>query len=105
MTSAVGVLCDDLAYGAAVAELPLRTRLTGDAAGAIVVVPGGGNWCDGVRSAAAAGALAVIVVHPGVLPSADIHGLYGGLGGFPVVLQRSHFRPDAALDAAAGRLA
>ena len=103
MSSAIGVVCNDLAYGAAVAELPQRTRRTRDAPAAIVVVSGNGNWCDGVRSAAAGGALAVIVSHPGVVPGADIRALSGAVADLPVVLERLHFRQDAAFDAVAGR--
>lgn len=103
MTSRVPVLSELLSYQAAIAELPLRTKQARDAAGAIVVVPGGGNWCDGVRRAVAAGARAVIVSCPAVMPAAEIRGLHADLGELAVIVERALFRSDAASDVADGR--
>jgi hypothetical protein len=103
VTSRVPVLSELLSYQAAVAELPLRTTQARHAAEAIVVVPGGGSWCDGVRRAAAAGARAVIVSCPKVVPAAEIRGLSEDLVEFAVIVERALFRSDAASDVADGR--
>ena len=103
MTSRIPVLCGRAGYQAAVAELPLRTRQTRDAAEAIVVVQGEGNWSDRVRNAAGAGARAVIVSCPAVAPAAEVHRLRADVGRLPVIVERALFRSDASSDVAAGR--
>jgi hypothetical protein len=84
------VVVTDLAeYRVATAELPLSTRLTEDREGAVVVVPGDGDWSAAVTEAASAGAQAVVVVEPQASPPAG-----GGDGDVPVVVER-RLLPDA----------
>ena len=71
-------------YRAALAELPLSTRVVERPGGAIVVVPGDVGWVDAALDAAAAGAIAVVVARPAFAPAADIRRLAGrcrGAGG------------------------
>jgi hypothetical protein len=105
VTSRIPVLGGLAGYQAAVAELPLRARQARDAAGAIVVVPGDGNWSDRVRDAAGAGARAVIVSCPAVVPAAEVHRLRDDLGRLPVIVERALFRSDASSDVVAARAA
>lgn len=89
-------------YVAAVAELPLSAALTGDVSGAVAVVPGSGDWWQGLLAARAAGAVAVVIADPGQLPR-------GGPeanpwpGGIPVIVDRPRLRPDAVADAVRAR--
>jgi hypothetical protein len=89
-------------YRAAIAELPLRTRLGDAAANAIVVVPGDDGWVDAVLAAAEAGAAAVIVADPASAPSADVRRLDDRTR-VPVIVERPLLRTDVAEDARAAR--
>jgi hypothetical protein len=90
------------AYRAAIAELPLRTRLGDSPAGAIVVVPGDAGWVDAVLAAAEAGAAAVVVADPALAPAADVRELADRMT-VPVVVERALLRPDVADAARAAR--
>ena len=64
-------------YVAAVAELSVSAALTGDVSGAVAVVPGSGDWWQGMLAARAGGAAAVVIADPAVLPQE-------GLGALPM---------------------
>jgi hypothetical protein len=65
------VTTDLPAYRIAAAELPLSTRLAEEPTGAIVVVPGEGDWIAAATEAAAAGAGAVVVAEPQATPATE----------------------------------
>lgn len=88
------------AYRAAVAELPLSTRLVDAPAGAIVVVPGDRGWVTSVAEAEQAGARAVVVADP-VLAAVDELRLLAESVALPVLLERPLLRTDVAGDARA----
>ncbi len=96
MTERMPVLTALPAYRAAVAELPLTTRLTVDPRGAVVIVDG---W-RGAIDAASVGAVAVIIADPGSSGFGEQESLDLGV---PVVVGRSRLRPDVAEDAVSGR--
>ena len=90
------------AYTAAVAELPLGAALADGVKGAVAVVPGTGDWWQGILAARAGGACAVVLADPVVLP--------GGAGeserwpgGIPVIVERPRLRPDVVADAVRAR--
>ena len=84
----IGVVAGVVSYRIAVAELPMSASLADDTAAAIVVVSGDGRWDDGVRAAAEAGAVAVIVSRPSPVAAGRIEGLVADLGALPVVVER-----------------
>lgn len=89
-------------YLAAIAELPLSAALTEDVGGAVVVVPGSGDWWQGMLTARAGGASAVVVADPGVLPREALEcGPWPG--GIPVIVERPRLRPDVVADAVRAR--
>ncbi len=88
------------AYRAAVAELPLSTRLADAPKGAVVVVPGDRGWAGAVVAAEEAGARAVVVADP-MLAALDELRLLAGRIGIPVIVERPLLRPDVADDARA----
>ena len=104
MTTSIAVSTSLEGYLTAVAELPLRTHLSDARSGAVVVVPGQGEWCDGVRAAHAAGAAAVVLAAPDPAPADAIDALIEDVAGLPVIVDRPLLRPDAAEDALAGRV-
>ncbi|MDQ0678787.1 hypothetical protein QFZ30_002169 [Arthrobacter pascens] len=90
------------AYVAAVAELPVSAALTDDVRGAVAVVPGSGNWWQGMMAARAGGASAVVLADPTVLPeNAFVSHLWPG--DIPVIVERPRLRPDVVADAVAAR--
>ncbi len=97
-----GVLAPVGRYRAALAELPMSTRLVHHASGAIVVVPGVPGWVDTVLATATAGAVAVVVAEPAFVPSAELRRLERA-STIPVVVERPLLRPDVILDARTAR--
>lgn len=90
------------AYVAAVAELPVSAALADDARGAVAVVPGYGNWWQGMLAARADGASAVVLADPAVLPQ-DAFVSHPWPGDIPVIVERPRLRPDVVADAVAAR--
>lgn len=97
-----GVLTALPSYTAAVAELPLSAALAEDAGGAVVVVPGAGDWWQGMLAARAGGASAVVVADPGMLPRETLESRPWP-GGIPVIVERPRLRPDVVADAVRAR--
>lgn len=89
-------------YAAAVATLSAGAHQVQGIAGAVAVVPGAGDWWQGVLSAREQGAVAVVVAGPGMLPPGTIDAGAGSIG-IPVVLARSGLRPDIVSDALLAR--
>jgi hypothetical protein len=89
-------------YIAAVAELPVSAALTGDVSGAVAVVPGSGDWWQGMLAARAGGAAAVVLADPAVLPQKGI-GACPWPGDIPVIVERPGLRPDVVADAVRAR--
>lgn len=89
-------------YIAAVAELPVSAELTDCIRGAVVVMPGSGNWWQGLLEARAAGAAAVVVADPGILPR-EVLESDTWPGGIPVIVERPRLRPDVVADAVRAR--
>lgn len=89
-------------YVAAVAELPLSAALTENLGGAVVVVPGSGDWWQGMLAARAGGALAVVIADPCVLPP-EARESDPWQGGIPVIVDRPRLRPDVVADAVRAR--
>lgn len=99
---AVGIFTELPAYVAAVAELSLSSLLTNDVRGAVAVVPGAGDWWQGMVEARAGGASAVVLADPGVLPHSTIDpGEWDE--GIPVIVERPRLRPDVVADAVRAR--
>jgi hypothetical protein len=97
-TAARGVFTAAPSYVAAVAGLPVSAELTDSIRGAVVVVPGSGNWWQALLEARQAGAAAVVVADPGVLPREALEpGEWPG--GMPVIIERPRLRPDVVADA------
>lgn len=102
MSPADGVFTALPSYVAAAAELPRSAALTNDVRGAVAIVPGSGDWWQGILAARAGGAAAVVIADPGMLPReatesppwpADI----------PVIVERPRLRPDVVADAVRAR--
>jgi hypothetical protein len=89
-------------YVAAVAELPLSAALAGDVDGAVVVVPGSGNWWQGMMAARHGGAAAVVIADPRVVPH-EVLASGSWPGGIPVIVERPRLRPDVVADAVRAR--
>lgn len=98
----IAVLAPAGRYAEALAELPLRTRAGEREAGAIVVVPGDEGWVEVGLSAAAAGAIALVIADPSFGTSADLRRI-AEIAGIPVIVERPLLRPDVAADAVAAR--
>ena len=97
-----GVFTSLPAYAAAVAELPVSAALAEDMRGAVVVVPGVGDWWQGMLAARAAGASAVVLADPAMLQQ-DAPASHEWPGDIPVVIERPRLRPDVAADAVRAR--
>lgn len=97
-----GILTALPSYVAAVAELPLSAQRTDGANGAVVVVPGSGDWWQGLLAARARGAVAVVIADPGELPRKALEANPWS-GGIPVVVERPRLRPDVVADAVRAR--
>lgn len=92
-------------YVAAVAELPLSAALADDVDdvdGAVVVVPGSGDWWNGMMAAREGGAAAVVIADPRVFPTEALTP-DAWPGGIPVVVERPRLRPDVVADAVRAR--
>lgn len=89
-------------YVAAVAELSVSAALGDDVRGAVAVVPGSGDWWQGLQSARACGALAVVLVDPAVLQREAVNAV-SWPGDIPVIVERSRLRPDVVADALRAR--
>lgn len=89
------------AYTAAVAELPVSAGLTDDRRGAVVVVPGTGDWWNAMLDARNGGAAAVVLAQPAVLPRAALVAPWAA--DIPVIAGRSRLRPDVVADALRAR--
>ncbi|MGF9647676.1 hypothetical protein AAIH32_06865 [Pseudarthrobacter oxydans] len=90
------------AYTAAVAELPVSAALAKDMRGAVVVVPGAGNWWQGMLAARAGGASAVVLADPAVLPRGAVESERWP-GDIPVIIERPRLRPDVVANAVRAR--
>lgn len=96
-----GVFTQSPSYIAAVAGLPVSTALAGSARGAVVVVPGAGDWWRGLLSARHQGAVAVVLECPGILARGSFDaGAWPGAwrADIPVVVERPRLRPDVVSD-------
>ena len=99
---AFGPFAELSAYAAAVAGLSVSSGLTDDVRGAVAVVPGAGDWWQGMLAARSRGASAVVLADPGVLPHSTIdRGQWDG--GIPVIVERPRLRPDVVADAVRAR--
>lgn len=101
-TSVLGVFTELPSYIAAVAELPASAKRVDGTRGSVVVVPGSGNWWEGLLAAREEGAAAVVVAEPAVLPREVLDG-DGWPGGIPVIIERPRLRPDVVADALRAR--
>jgi len=90
------------AYTAAVAELPVSAALAKNVRGAVAVVPGTGDWWQGMLAARAGGAAAVVLADPAVLKRGAIDPKQWP-GDIPVIVERPRLRPDVVADAVAAR--
>ena len=90
------------AYTAAVAELPASAALAENVRGAVAVVPGTGDWWQGMLDARAGGAAAVVLADPAVLPRGAIESEQWP-GDISVIVERPRVRPDLVAAAVAAR--
>ena len=97
-----GVFAALPAYVAAAAELPLSAALTNDVRGAVAIVPGSGDWWQGMLAARAGGATAVVIADPEMLPREAIES-HSWPPGIPVIVERPRLRPDVVADAVRAR--
>ncbi|MFF2840819.1 hypothetical protein [Paenarthrobacter sp. NPDC057981] len=102
MSAAVPVFATTAGYRAAVAELPMGARQTEAARGAVVVVPGEGQWWTALLEAEANGAVAAVVGNPQRVPAEAVATLRGLLS-IPVVVERPFARQDDVAAAASAR--
>jgi hypothetical protein len=98
----VRVFAELPAYSAAVAELPLSTAITDARRGAVVVVPGSGDWRTAMQDAMAAGAVALVLADPAVLRREAVEAVPWPRG-IPVIVERPRLRPDVVADALLAR--
>lgn len=89
-------------YVAAVAELPLSAVLTDAVGGAVVIVPGSGDWWQAMLAAGAGGAAAVVIADPDVLPR-EAFEPHPWPAALPVIVERPRLRPDVVADAVRAR--
>jgi hypothetical protein len=89
-------------YVAAVAELSVSGALTDDVRGAVVVVPGSGDWWNAMLDARAGGAAAVVLAQPSVLRRGAVDAA-AWPGDIPVIVERPRLRPDVVADALRAR--
>lgn len=89
-------------YVAAVAELSVSAALTDDISGAVAVVPGSGDWWQGMLAARAGGAAAVVIADPAVLPQEALESRPWPAD-IPVIVDRPRLRPDVVADALRAR--
>lgn len=97
-----GIFAGLPAYVSAVAGLSVSSALTDEVRGAVAVVPGAGDWWQGMLAAQALGASAVVLADPGVLRRGTVDP--GGWDGeIPVIVERPRLRPDVVADAIRAR--
>lgn len=89
-------------YRAALAQLPVSAGPADDVRGGVAVVPGSGDWWQGVLAARAGGALAVVLADPGMLPRGAVDGSPWPVD-IPVIVDRPGLRADVVADAAQAR--
>jgi hypothetical protein len=89
-------------YSAAVAGLPLSAAITDHRRGAVVVVPGSGDWWIAMLEAMAAGAAAVVLTDPAVLRREAVEAVPWPRD-IPVIVDRPRLRPDVVADALLAR--
>lgn len=89
-------------YVAAVAELSVSAALADRVSGAVVVVPGSGDWWQAMLAARAGGAAAVVIADPPALPREALAS-HPWPGGIPVIVERPRLRPDVVADAVQAR--
>jgi hypothetical protein len=99
---AFSVFTDLPAYTAAVAELPVSGARAESVRGAVAVVPGTGEWWQGMVAARAGGAAAVVLADPAVLPQGAIESEQWP-GDIPVIVERPRLRPDVVAAAVGAR--
>ncbi|MCU1568756.1 MAG: hypothetical protein JWQ56_3693 [Pseudarthrobacter sp.] len=99
---AVSVYSTLPAYTAAVAELPVSAAHTENVRGAVAVVPGAGDWWQGMLAARAGGASAVVLADPAVLPRGAGESERWP-GDIPVIVERPRVRFDVVAAAVAAR--
>ena len=97
-----GVFSELPGYRAAVAELPVSAALAESVRGAVAVVPGAGDWWQGMLAARAGGASAVVLADPAVLPRRAVES-GSWPGHIPVIVERPRLRPDVVAAAVAAR--
>jgi hypothetical protein len=97
-----GVFAALPAYAAAVAGLSRSAALTNDLRDAVAVVPGSGDWWQGLLAARAGGAAAVVIADPGLLPREALEA-HPWPGDIPVIVERPRLRPDVVADAVRAR--
>lgn len=97
-----GVLTALPAYAAATAELPRTAAPADGIQGAVAVVPGSGDWWQGLLAARSGGAVAVVITDPGTLPWEALEARPWP-GGIPVIVERPRIRSDVVADAIRAR--
>lgn len=98
----LGVFTRLPSYLGAAAGLSAALIPAGEPDGAVVVVPGSGDWLQGMLAARNQGAAAVIIADPRVLPRENPDaGCWPG--DIPVVVDRPRLRPDVVADAVQAR--
>ena len=97
-----GVFAALPSYVAAVAELSVSAALTDDVSGAVVIVPGSGDWWQAMLAARAGGAAAVVIADPHVLPREALTPRPWP-SDLPVIVERPRLRPDVVADAVRAR--
>lgn len=98
----IAVAAADGRYRAAVAELPLSTRLSDRLSGVVAVVAGDPGWVGRVRAAEEDGACAVVVADPESAPARELQLLSERMR-IPVIIERPLLRADAIALAESGR--
>lgn len=99
--AALPVYTDDVRYTSALTQLPLRSVPARDPRDALVVISGAPGWGARAVSAAAAGAVGLVIADPGMEP-AEVGALSDIATRLPLALARPRLRHDevAALSAA-----
>ncbi|HKU03996.1 MAG TPA: hypothetical protein VJQ80_14415 [Arthrobacter sp.] len=98
----LGVFTRLPSYLGAAAGLSTTAIPAGEPGGAVVVVPGSGDWWQGMLAARDQGAAAVIIADPQVLPR-DYPDAGSWRGDIPVVVDRPRLRPDIVAGAVQAR--
>ncbi|MET0672066.1 MAG: hypothetical protein ABWY37_01105 [Microbacterium pygmaeum] len=99
----IGIHTSERRLHDALAELPLSARRADGAQGAIVAVPGEAGWVDAALAAVSAGAVALVISDPVVVPAGELRRLEKSR--ILVIVERTLLRPDVARDAVDARAA